>query len=80
MHRELLERASQSYVPSTHLALTADAAGQRDEAMAFVGRAWEDREPPFLLWGRHFPLYRTLHSDPRFAAILREMDSAENQS
>ena len=75
LHRELLDRASQRYVPASHLALTAEAAGQREEAIAFARRAWDDREPPFILWLRHFPEYRSLRSDPRFAAILREMDS-----
>ena len=42
--------------------------------MTFAHRAWDEREPPFILWARHFPQYRTLHADPRFAAILREMD------
>jgi serine/threonine protein kinase/tetratricopeptide (TPR) repeat protein len=77
LHRELLDRASQRYVPASHLALTAEAAGQREEAIAFARRAWDDREPPFILWARHFPEYRSLRSDPRFAAILREMDSPE---
>jgi len=71
IHRELIDRASSV----THLALTAEAAGQREEAMAFARRAWDDREPSFILWARHFPQYRSLHSDPRFAAILSEMDS-----
>jgi eukaryotic-like serine/threonine-protein kinase len=74
LHRELMDRASRSYVPAAHLALTAEAAGQREEALAFARRAWDDREPPFLLESRHFPEYRTLRSDPRFAAILHEMD------
>jgi hypothetical protein len=69
-----MDRASQAYVPLTHLILTAEAAGQHEEAMAFARRAWDEREPPFILWARHFPEYRTLHSDPRFAAILREMN------
>jgi eukaryotic-like serine/threonine-protein kinase len=77
LHRELMERAARGYVSAAHLALTADAAGQRDEALAFARRAWDEREPSFILWARHFPQYRTLHSDPRFAAILREMDSPE---
>jgi hypothetical protein len=77
LHRELMERASRGYVSAAHLALTADAAGQRDEAMAFARRAWDQREPSFILWARHFPQYRTLHSDPRFTVILREMDSPE---
>jgi hypothetical protein len=77
LHRELMDRASQHYVSATHLALTADAAGHRDEAMAFARRAWDEREPSFILWARQFPPYRALHSDPRFAAILREMDSPE---
>ena len=80
LHRELIDRASRGYVSPTHLALTAEAAGQHEEAIAFARRAWDDREPSFILWARHFPPYRALHSDPRFAAILREMDSpAQNQ-
>ena len=75
IHRELMDRASVAYVSATHLALTAEAAGQREEAMAFARRAWDEREPSFILWARHFPPYRMLHSDPRFAAILSEMDS-----
>jgi serine/threonine-protein kinase len=77
LHRELMDRGSRIYVSPGHLALTAEAAGEREEAMAFSRRAWEEREPSFILWARHFPLYRTLHSDPRFAAILREMNSPE---
>ena len=46
-------------------------------AVAFARRAWDDREPPFIFWARHFALFRALHSDPRFAAILREMDAPE---
>ena len=72
LHRELMDRASRGYVSPSHLALTAEAAGQHEEAMAFARRAWDEREPSFILWARHFPQYRTLHSDPRFAAILRE--------
>ena len=75
-----MDRASRGYVSATHLALTAEAAGQHEEAMAFARRAWDEREPSFILWARHFPPYRTLHSDPRFAAILREMDSPGGRS
>jgi eukaryotic-like serine/threonine-protein kinase len=74
LHRELLERSSRTYVALTHLALTAEAAGQHEAAVAFARRAWDEREPSFILWARHFPPYRALHSDPRFAAILREMN------
>ena len=77
VHRELVGRASRGYVSPSHLALTAEAAGEHEEAMALARRAWNEREPSFILWARHFPQYRPLHSDPRFAAILREMDSPE---
>jgi tetratricopeptide (TPR) repeat protein len=80
LHRELADRTSRAFVPLTYLILTAEAAGQREEAIAFAQRAWDEREPTFILHARHFPEYRTLHSEPRFAAILREMDSsAENE-
>jgi len=74
LHRELMDRATRGYVSPTHLALTAEAAGDRDEAMAFARRAWDEREPSFILWARHFPQYRTLQTDPRFVAIVREMN------
>src|SRR4029077_10041932 len=74
LHRELLERSSRIYVASAHLALTAEAAGHHEEAVAFAQRAWDDREPAFILWARHFPPYRRLHSDPRVSAIVREMN------
>jgi len=77
VHRELVNRASRGYVSPSHLALTAEAAGEHEDAMTLARRAWDEREPSFILWARHFPQYRPLHSDPRFAAILREMDSPE---
>lgn len=76
LHCELLERSSRTYVALTHLALTAEAAGQHEEALAFARRAWDEREPAFILWARHFPPYRPLHADPRFAAILHEMNES----
>jgi Flp pilus assembly protein TadD len=75
LHRELMDRASRGYVPASYLALAAEAGGQHEEAMAFASRAWDEREPTLILHARHFPEFRTLRSDPRFAAILREMDS-----
>jgi hypothetical protein len=74
LHRELLELAARSYVPLAYRVLTAEAAGQRDEALALARRAWDEREPTFILHARYFPEYRTLRSDQRFAAIVREMN------
>jgi len=75
LHCELMDRASRGHISASYLALTAEAAGQREEALALARRAWDERDPPFILHARHFPEFRALRSDPRFAAILREMDS-----
>ena len=75
LYRELLERSVQGYAPHSYLCLAADAAGLREEALTLARRAWEEREVTFTLHVRHFPEFRTLRADPRFAALLREMDS-----
>ncbi len=72
---ELRERSTRSFVPATYLALAAEGAGQHEEALALAQRAGKDREPTFILHARYFPEFRTLRSDPRFGAILHEMDS-----
>jgi tetratricopeptide (TPR) repeat protein len=73
VHRDVLGRATVRYVPQAFLALSAAAAGRQDEAMASARAAWDDREPPLILFARHVPPWRLLHADPRFQAILQEM-------
>jgi hypothetical protein len=65
----------QSYVPATALIIPADAAGHRDLSIQYAERAWAEREPMFILLARHHPEWRSIRSDPRFQAILREMDA-----
>ena len=78
LHNELMNRSSQSYIPATYLALTADAAGNRQEALSFARRAWHEREPTLILHARHFTEFRRLRLDPQFGALLREMDASED--
>jgi TolB-like protein/cytochrome c-type biogenesis protein CcmH/NrfG len=73
--RELTERAEHSYVPATQLIAPAEAVGRRDLAIQYAERAWAEREPSFILLARYFPEWRSIRSDSRFQAILREMDA-----
>jgi tetratricopeptide (TPR) repeat protein len=75
VHREMVDRASRGYVPSTHLAVTAQAIGEHDHALAYARRAWADREPPFILLARQHVTFRSLRQVPAFQEILREMDA-----
>jgi TolB-like protein/Tfp pilus assembly protein PilF len=74
-HEELLGRAGATYVPLTMLALTADRAGRRDEAIDLARRALADREPPFLLFARHFSDFAPIRRDPQFVSLVRELDA-----
>ena len=54
--------------------LSADAAGDRDEALVYARQALADREPPFILLARHWPDFAGLRQDPRFAALLKQLE------
>lgn len=73
--QELIARAERAYLPHAGLIGAAEAAGHRDLAIQYAERAWAEREPLFILLARHFPEFGEVRSDPRFQAILREMDA-----
>jgi hypothetical protein len=60
--------------PSQFMML-AQAAGHRDLAIQYAERAWAELDTTFILFARHHPLWRSIRSDARFQAILREMDT-----
>ena len=75
LFQELVARSGREYVPNGVLLIAADAAGHRDLAIQYAERAWAEREPAFIVTARHYPEIREVRSDPRFQAILREMDA-----
>ncbi|HEY0872821.1 MAG TPA: tetratricopeptide repeat protein [Vicinamibacterales bacterium] len=75
LFQELVARAGREYMPNGVLLAAADAAGHRDLAIQYAERAWAEREPAFIVTVRHYPEIREVRSDPRFQAILREMDA-----
>ena len=74
MHRELIAQSSSRYIPLAQLSISAAAASDREAAIGFAQQAWQDREPPLVMWARYYPGFDSIRDDPRFAAIIREMD------
>jgi TolB-like protein/DNA-binding winged helix-turn-helix (wHTH) protein/Tfp pilus assembly protein PilF len=61
-----------SYVHPTHLATVYVALGRNDEAFAWLEKAYQVRSRD-LLYLRDDPRFASLHSDPRFADLLRRV-------
>ncbi|MGH9368934.1 MAG: protein kinase domain-containing protein [Thermoanaerobaculia bacterium] len=69
---ELRERAARTYVPPYDLAILLTALNEREEALAAVERAYEERNA--LLWARiHLPLFDPLRSEPRWRAVAEKL-------
>jgi TolB-like protein/tetratricopeptide (TPR) repeat protein len=67
---ELTERSKQQYVGSSDFAVAYAGLGQRDQAIQWLERAYEERDShaPFL----HVdPRLASLREDPRFLALLK---------
>jgi TolB-like protein/tetratricopeptide (TPR) repeat protein len=64
--------ASSRYVPFATLAIAQNGFGNTDAAFALLERALEERDP-LLRVIRQLPPLHQLHSDPRYAALLRKV-------
>ena len=73
---ELLEQirtiAKRQYVPAFHIALVYVGLGDKDQAFAWLEKAYAAREPA-VVWLKTNPLVDSLRSDPRYANLLRRV-------
>lgn len=69
---ELQEEAKHTYVSPCHIARIYEGLGDKDEALRWLERAWAERDNN-LIDVKVNPQYDSLHSDPRFADLLRRL-------
>ena len=69
---ELIEKSHRQYVSGDTIALIYAALGERTEAFRWLQRACEEHSAQFYTYAC-FPDYRPLHSDPRFADLVRRI-------
>jgi Flp pilus assembly protein TadD len=69
---ELEARARHEYVSSFGLALIHDALGEKEEALAALQRASEDRAVEFMQMTQ-YPPFKTIATDPRYDRLMRRV-------
>jgi class 3 adenylate cyclase/tetratricopeptide (TPR) repeat protein len=69
---QLTERAKQHYVPSYWIAVIYNGLHDRDQVIAWLRKAFEERSS-WLVWSNVEPRFDWIRSDPDFAALMREM-------
>jgi serine/threonine-protein kinase len=72
---ELLETRKKSYVPACFLAELEAALGSRDEALAWLDKAYDEHDR-YLAWLKVDEGFDPLRSDPRFQSVLRKVGLA----
>ncbi|HXH86780.1 MAG TPA: tetratricopeptide repeat protein, partial [Nitrospira sp.] len=72
---KLQQKAKEGYVPPFEVAVACAGLGDKDQAFGYLEKAFQERyfAMPYLSQER-FPLWRPLHSDPRYRDILRRMN------
>jgi tetratricopeptide (TPR) repeat protein len=69
---DLKKFADTKYLPAEEVAGVCAALGDKDEAFKWLERAYNEHSGPLHAIAVR-PVYRPLHSDPRFADILRRI-------
>ncbi len=70
---ELKQLSGQEYVPAYDIALIYAGLGDKDQAFAWLDKAYEEHAFD-LVWANAEPRFDSLRSDPRFQDILRRMN------
>jgi Flp pilus assembly protein TadD len=73
---ELRRQSMERYVPPYNLAVVHHGLGEREEALAWLERAYEDRDV-LLTFVAVAPQWDTLRSDQRFVGLLKRMKLRE---
>ena len=68
---ELLQMSSRQYVSPYSIALVYVGLDQKDEAFRWLDKAYDERSVRLINIAVH-PRFASLHSDPRFAALVRQ--------
>jgi TolB-like protein/Tfp pilus assembly protein PilF len=69
---ELQGRAKQKYVSPYFIALIYTGLGEKDQAFAWLQKAYEERHPYLILINVE-PVFDSLRSDPRFTDLVRSI-------
>jgi serine/threonine protein kinase/Tfp pilus assembly protein PilF len=72
--QELLRRQQKTYVPPYCLATVYIGLGQKEQALASLEKAYADRSLLLMIAGSD-PDFESLHSEPRFAALVKKLVS-----
>jgi DNA-binding winged helix-turn-helix (wHTH) protein/tetratricopeptide (TPR) repeat protein/TolB-like protein len=70
---QLLERSHKTYVPPFSMALVCIGLGERSAALDWLQKAYQDHST-LMVYAKTDPLLDPVRSDPRFTALLREMN------
>jgi hypothetical protein len=69
---ELKGLSKERYVPAFSFAVIYLGLGEKDQAFAWLEKAYEDRSS-LILFLKGDPIWDPLRSDPRFADLLRRI-------
>lgn len=73
---ELKRRRKQEYIPAAGIALVHTALGEKDEALVWLEKGYEDRA--FQMQSLKLdPRWDSLRDDPRFKKLVREVGLPE---